>query len=81
MVLSHLSPLTAPAKRVGRRATDEEIKAAIAAHYEAVGGQSSQMLRKLRDELGLACEQSRFRNLFKGVVQMRREEGVECLVL
>jgi len=81
MVLSHLGPLTAPAKRVGRRATDDEIRAAIAAHFEAVGGQSSQMLRKLRDELGLACEQSRFRDLFRGFVQTQREGGVECLPL
>jgi hypothetical protein len=81
LVLSRLSPLTAPAKRVGRKATNEEIKAAIAIHFEAVGGQSSQMLRKLRDELGLACEQSRFRNLFRSVVQTQRGEGVECLPL
>lgn len=79
LVLSRLSPLMAPAKRVGRKATDEEIKAAIAAHFEAVGGQSSQMLRKLRDDLGLACEQSRFRDLFRGVVRTQRGEGVECL--
>lgn len=81
LVRSCLSPLTAPARRVGRKATDEEIKVAIATHYEAVGGQSSQMLRKLRDELGLACEQSRFRDLFKSVVRTQRGEGVECLPL
>ncbi|MBF9235129.1 hypothetical protein [Microvirga alba] len=81
LVLSRLSPLTAPPKRIGRKATDEEIMAAIAAHFEAVGGQSSQMLRKLRNELGLACEQSRFRDLFKGVVQRQRGEGMGCLPL
>lgn len=81
LVRSRLSPLTAPVRRVGRKATDEEIMAAIAAHYETVGGQSSQMLRKLRDELGLACEQSRFRNLFRAVVFRQKGEGVECLPL
>lgn len=69
LVLSHLGPLVSPTKRVGRKATDDEIRTAISIHYDSVGGQSSQMLRKLRDELGIACEQSRFRDLFKGVAQ------------
>jgi hypothetical protein len=80
LVLARLKPLTAPIKRIGRKATDEEIKSAISIHYHAVGGQSSQMLQKLRRELGLACEQSRFRDLFKSVVQKQGEE-IACLPL
>ena len=37
-----------------------------------VGGQSSRMLRLLRDDLSVACEQGRFRALFQ-LVRRERE--------
>ncbi|GEO12606.1 hypothetical protein [Microvirga aerophila] len=80
LVRSRLEPLAAPMKRVGRRATDDEIRAAIGVHYHAVGGQSSRMLQKLRRELGIACEQSRFRDLFNNFEELQGE-GMECLPL
>jgi hypothetical protein len=79
LVRSSLNSLEAPVRRTGRGATDEEIKSIIRAHYESVGGRSSLMLRKLRDEIGVACEQSRFKVLFKAVA--RDQEEMACLPL
>jgi hypothetical protein len=53
-----------PAKINRRRLTDEEIVDEIATHWDLVGGKSGEMLRHLRRNLGLACEQGRFRKLF-----------------
>lgn len=49
---------------IRERASDDRIEAAIRAHWAAVDGRSALMLRHLRDELGMACEQGRFRRLF-----------------
>lgn len=55
-----------PPKPLSRtKASDDEILALIHRHWGAVNGQSSRMLRYLRDHLGVACEQSRFRDLFR----------------
>ncbi len=53
------------------RLTDAEIVTTIEAHWEAVNGRSHAMLRRLRDDLGLACEQSRFKGLFRTVADRR----------
>ena len=55
----------APIKR--QRLSDEEIKLAVKTHWQAVDGKSGLMLRHLRRNLELACEQSRFRTLFNEV--------------
>ena len=39
----------------------------IRAHWDAEGGSSSRLLRRFRDELGIACEQSRFADLARVV--------------
>lgn len=49
---------------VRERASDDTIEAAIRAHWAAVDGRSALMLRHLRDDLGMACEQGRFQRLF-----------------
>jgi hypothetical protein len=67
LVLKHLSPLKAPTVRVGMKVSDDEIKKLIRKHYNSVGGRSGLMLRTLRDDLGIACEQSRFRTLFNAI--------------
>lgn len=46
------------------RSTDDEIQALINAEWDAVDGRSGAMLRRLRDTLGVACEQRRFKRLF-----------------
>jgi len=63
-VLRRLDGYTAPVRRLGRGVTDDEVQALIREHWHAAGGRSGRMLRVLRDELGIACEQSRFKNLF-----------------
>jgi hypothetical protein len=49
------------------RLADQEVRALIRAHWEDAGGRSSRMLRLLRDRLSVACEQGRFRDLFRAV--------------
>lgn len=56
------------------RTTDEDILAVISAEWEAVEGRSGQMLRHLRDIVGVACEQGRFKELF-GQVAAEKKEG------
>ena len=67
--LEHMRP---PAKHNRRRLSDEEIRATIQSHWDVVDGQSSTMLRHLRDKLGVACEQSRFAELFRQIKDERR---------
>jgi hypothetical protein len=46
------------------RHSDEDLVALIRRHWHAARGLSSRMLRILRDDLGVACEQGRFIRLF-----------------
>lgn len=66
-VLAALAPLPRRARPVNRRLDDAGIKAAIREEWARARGQSAAMLRHLRDALGLACEQGRFRTLFNEV--------------
>lgn len=61
-ILSHLRP-PKPISRT--KASDDEIIALIHRYWTKVDGRSSRMLRYLRDDLQIACEQSRFQNLFR----------------
>ena len=56
-----------PKKFKRERKTDFELEALIRRDWEVTQGRSRQMLRHIRDALGVACEQSRFQNLFKTV--------------
>lgn len=67
--LEGLKPREVPTRT---RSTDDEIKDLIRANWETVGGRSGAMLRHLRDHLGVACEQGRFKGLF-GQVSRERE--------
>lgn len=71
-VLKSLEGLTAPEIPARIRHTDEEIKVMIAAQWDVVDGRSGAMLRQLRDTLGVACEQKRFKDLFAEVATERR---------
>lgn len=66
-VLAALSGVARRPRPVRTRLEDAAIKATIRAEWGAAQGQSSTMLRRLRDTLGLACEQGRFRTLFNEV--------------
>lgn len=58
---------TVPPSSRRKRVTDEEIVALIREHWSAAQGQSTRMLRLLRDDLGVACEQGRLSHLFRCV--------------
>lgn len=59
--LAGLSPRDRPTRE---RVTDQEVVALINQDWDKANGQSGRMLRHLRDNLNLACEQSRFKRLF-----------------
>lgn len=58
---------------VRKKLSDGEITALIHRHWLDASGQSSRMLRYLRDTLGIACEQGRFKDLFNAAKQERGE--------
>jgi hypothetical protein len=53
------------------RVPDGEIIELIARHWTRADGKSARMLRLLRDQLGLACEQGRFARLFQEAAAQR----------
>jgi len=60
-------PLPAVKKR--KQLEDPELIQVISSLWERAEGKSSRMLRILRDEEQIACEQNRFKNLFRQVKQ------------
>jgi hypothetical protein len=50
---------------------DDAIMELLRVHWDRVGGQSSKLLRVLRDELNVACEQGRFVDLMKRLRDQR----------
>lgn len=62
-----LEPLVAPMLPARTKATDEMIVALLRRHWKKHSGSSTRLLRVLRDELLIACEQSRFRRLWHSV--------------
>lgn len=70
-VLGSLDGLTAVERPNRKRHDDEELKDMIHRDWALVGGRSGAMLRHLRDTLGVACEQGRFKVLFHAVARER----------
>ncbi len=48
-----------PVRRERNRHDDDELLSLIRANWDAVGGSTSRLLRRFRDELNVACEQGR----------------------
>lgn len=67
-----LADWTRPSRTLGKRKTDAELRAILKANWAAMGGRSTRMLRLLRDDLGIACEQGRFAGLVR---DLRAEQG------
>jgi hypothetical protein len=67
-----LSDWQFPAALERVRYTDEAILELLRAHWDRVGGRSSKLLRVLRDELNVACEQGRFVGLMNRLRDERR---------
>lgn len=68
-----LASWRSPKRSTGLRKSDAELRELLNLHWDAVGGRSTRMLRVLRDELGIACEQRRFAGLVRAV---REERGI-----
>lgn len=62
-----LDSLKAPIVPSRRQLSDDEVRKVIISNWERAEGYSNRMLRVLRDELRIACEQKRFSTLFNQV--------------
>lgn len=60
MVADSLGEWRLPVPHARQRLSDPELLVLLRTHWAAAGGQSSRLLRVLRDDLGVACEQGRF---------------------
>jgi hypothetical protein len=83
-VRARLTLWQAPDRQVRIPATDDEISSLIQVHWDSVSGRSGAMLRKLRRELGVSCEQGRFKTLFnkakavRKVVEIQQTDFFRC---
>lgn len=68
-----LVPQPRRSKSVGRRMSDEEIRQVLNAQWERHGGRSTLLLRYLRDEARISCEQKRFSRIWQALAAERRE--------
>jgi hypothetical protein len=62
---------TRPSVSSGARRSDADIKTVLRQHWDRTGGSTTKLLRVLRDEFAIACEQKRFTRLAE---EVRREE-------
>lgn len=60
-----MTKLTKPALPSRKRETDEEIRNLLRQNWSKYGGRSGRLLRYLRDEALIACEQARFRDIWR----------------
>lgn len=67
MVLESLSSLVKRETPKRTRLTDSEIGTTIRENWERGKGQSSSLLQIIRHELNIACEQSRFRDIYHSI--------------
>lgn len=70
-VRTALATWRAPGKFDRKRYDDDAMTVLIARHWDDAGGSSSRLLRYFRDELHIACEQSRFAMLVRQVRENR----------
>ena len=68
-----LAPYTKPKLVKRRRVNDEAIKDLIRRRWSALGGRSAMLLRYLRDDRRIACEQARFAELCRIVRQEKQQ--------
>ena len=73
-VREFLKGMAWPENAVRKQLGDDEIVKLILSCWDRSEGQSSKMLRVLRDEEGVACEQGRFQDLFKRARRLHFEQ-------
>lgn len=61
-----------PVRLTGRRMSDEEIQRVLTDQWRRHAGSSTRLLRYLRDEAGICCEQKRFRKLWQSLAPTLR---------
>ena len=74
LVSRYLGRFLKPERMSRERADDEQIKSEIRSNWVRCGGGSAKLLRYLRDDRGVACEQKRFQGLWR---QIRTERGAK----
>lgn len=75
LVRAALAPYGVTRIPTRKKAENDEIAAAIQQHWSESNGGVSKMLRYFRDELGIACEQTRFKKIFWEVAAARDERA------
>jgi len=60
----HLREPAKPPRNTGAKASDSEIQRLLLSHWKASSGSSTKLLRFLRDEAQVACEQKRFQRIW-----------------
>lgn len=66
-----MSALHQPLLPKRKKQRDDQIEALLQKHWDQHGGSSTRLLRFLRDDKQIACEQSRFRGLWMSVAAQR----------
>lgn len=74
LVKKSLAHLKKPVIPVRKQMNNEEIKVILTKNWDKAQGHSGKMLRFLRDQLMIACEQKRFSFLFKQVKEIIEHE-------
>jgi hypothetical protein len=69
LVEAGLAAMGWPVRQANRRVSDAEVDAAIRRLWGACDGRATRILRELRDAEGIACEQGRFRMLYRQVAE------------
>ena len=72
VVESAIAPWRAPVRLERQRRDDRAMLALIERYWNQAGGSSTRLLRFFRDELDIACEQSRFAALARQVRESRK---------
>jgi hypothetical protein len=72
LVTERLAPLDLPVRPNRLRLSDQELIELIRREWSVAGGRSSTMLPHLRRNLNVACEQGRFKDLFKRAAAEQR---------
>ncbi|WP_141683692.1 DUF6884 domain-containing protein [Rhizobium sp. AC27/96] len=62
-----------PSSKLGTRMSDSDLKSIVREHWSRADGRSTKLLRILRDELNIACEQKRFARL---TAEIREERAL-----
>lgn len=78
MVAAALARRPRRPRSMGRRMSDDEIQRVLTAQWARHAGSSTRLLRYLRDEARISCEQKRFSRLWQALAAELRAGGSAC---